>query len=56
MEKVTYCIGVNIIGINNYVEHFIPEKILIENNDKNKKIKKDNTIIETKINKNTKNK
>lgn len=23
-EKVTYQVGVNIIGINEYVEHFIP--------------------------------
>lgn len=25
MEKVTYCVGVNEIGINSYVEHEIPE-------------------------------
>jgi len=25
MEKATYCIGVNEVGINSYVEHEIPE-------------------------------
>ena len=25
MEKATYCVGVNEVGINSYVEHEIPE-------------------------------
>jgi len=30
MKKATYCVGVNEIGINSYVEHEIPETEVTE--------------------------